>query len=108
MTWESQLFLQLVCTMYLYLCLSTLDQINLAHLSSANPTRHLTSVKFEDAPGGGSGGGEEGEEEGGGGGGGVADKKISAEELFESVCSLKAAQTQMQLQDGEELTRKCT
>ena len=91
MTWESQLFLQLVCTMYLYLCLSTLDQINLAHLSSANPTRHLTSVKFEDAPGGGEGGEE----------GGVADKKISAEELFESVCSLKAASTQMQLQDGE-------
>ena len=29
------------------------------------------------------------------------EKKISAEELFESVCSLKAAGTQMQLQDGE-------
>ena len=65
-----------------------MDQIN----SSANPSRHLTSVKFEDAPGGGGEGGEEG---------GVADKKISAEELFESVCSLKAASTQMQLQDGE-------
>ena len=64
-----------------------MDQIN----SSANPSRHLTSVKFEDAPGGGEGGEE----------GGVADKKISAEELFESVCSLKAASTQMQLQDGE-------
>ena len=33
---------------------------------------------------------------------GVAEgKKISAEELFESVCSLKAAGAQMQLQDGE-------
>ena len=31
----------------------------------------------------------------------AAEKKISAEELFESVCSLKAAGTQMQLQDGE-------
>ena len=68
--------------------------MNEIFFSSANPTRHLTSVKFEDAPGGGEG--EEGEE-----GSGVADKKISAEELFESVCSLKAAGTQMQLQDGE-------
>ena len=86
------LFLQLV---YTFICVSTFDHIN----SSANPTRHLTSVKFEDVPG------DEGGEEGGGGG--VADKKISAEELFESVCSLKAASTQMQLQDGEDMTRKC-
>ena len=61
----------------------------------SNPTRHLTSVKFEDAPGA-EGEGEEGE-----GVAAAAEKKISAEELFESVCSLKAAGTQMQLQDGE-------
>ena len=62
--------------------------------SSSNPTRHLTSVKFEDAPGAQGEGEEEGESA-------AAEKKISAEELFESVCSLKAAGTQMQLQDGE-------
>ena len=72
-------------------------------LSSPNPSRHLTKVNFGDAASAAA----EGEDgEGGGGGGGAAvDKKISAEELFESVCSLKAAQTQMQLHDGKERRR---
>ena len=66
-------------------------------LSSPNPSRHLTKVNFGDAAAA-----SEDCEGGGVGGGGAADKKISAEELFESVCSLKAAQTQMQLHDGKE------